>query len=134
MANERFNSWLINEGDARQVGIRSLTRTLLTAALLTVIGVLVVWAFFLLLATACVALYALRLSGAWRWIYVVTALVSLYLNVFVLVIQTFLKIPPLHAIAPGEPPAGPVFAVVQGIVLVFFVVMIIRVWRRFKPA
>jgi hypothetical protein len=52
MANERFNSWLIDEGETRQVGIRSLTRTLLTAVVLTVIGVLVVWAFFLLLATA----------------------------------------------------------------------------------
>ena len=63
-----------------------------------------------------------------------TALVSLYLNVFVLVIQTFLKVPSLHAIAPGEPPGGPVFGAVQGIVLLFFVVMIIRVWRGFKPA
>lgn len=50
-----------------------------------------------------------KLSGMWRWIYVVTALVSLYLNCFVLVIQTFLKVPPLHAIAPGAPPSGPVF-------------------------
>jgi len=52
----------------------------------------------------------------------------------VLVIQSFLKIPALSAIAPGNPPAGPVFAVVQGIVLVFFVVMTIGAWRRFRPA
>jgi len=52
----------------------------------------------------------------------------------VLVIQSFLKIPPLHEIAPGNPPSGPAFAVVQGIVLVFFVVMTIQVLRRFKPA
>ena len=87
-----------------------------------------------LLAVACLALYSMHLAGPWRWIYVLTALVSLYLNVFVLVIQSFLKIPPLHELAPGEPPGGPVFAVVQGIVLVFFVVMIVRVWRRFHPA
>lgn len=87
----------------------------------------------LLLAIACIALYAMRLSGAWRWIYLLTALVSLYLNVFVLVIQSFLKVPTLTALAPGNPPAGPVFAVVQGLVLVFFVVMIIGVWRRFRP-
>ena len=86
-----------------------------------------------LLAIACIALYAMKASGPWRWIYVLTALVSLYLNVFVLVIQSFLKIPPLHEIAPGNPPAGPAFAVVQGVVLVFFIVMIIQVWRRFKP-
>jgi len=88
----------------------------------------------ILLAIACFALYAMHLSGAWRWIYVLTALIPLYLNVFVLVIQSFLKIPPLHEIAPGNPPAGPAFAVVQGLVLVFFAVMIFRVWRGFKPA
>jgi hypothetical protein len=87
-----------------------------------------------LLAIACIALYAMGLAGPWRWIYVVTALLSLYFNVFVLVIQSFLKIPALTAVAPGNPPSGPVFAVVQGIVLVFFVLMIIGAWRRFKPA
>src|ERR1700732_2257090 len=59
-----------------------------------------------LLAIACIALYAMRLAGPWRWIYVVTALVSLYLNVFVLVIPGFLKVPALHALAPSEPPFG----------------------------
>ena len=88
----------------------------------------------ILLAIACIALYGMKLAGAWRWIYVLTALVSLYLNVFVLVIQSFLKIPALAALAPGNPPSGPVFGVAQGIVLVFFVVMIIGVWRRFRPA
>jgi hypothetical protein len=87
-----------------------------------------------LLAIACLALYGMKLSGAWRWIYVVTALLSLYFNVFVLVIQSFLKVPALTALAPGNPPSGPVFAVVQGVVLVFFVIMIIGAWRRFRPA
>jgi len=88
----------------------------------------------LLLAIACIALYAMGLSGSWRWIYLLTALLSLYFNVFVLVIQSFLKIPALTALAPGNPPSGPVFAVVQGIVLVFFVLMIIGAVRRFRPA
>ena len=87
-----------------------------------------------LLAIACIALYAMKLSGPWRWIYVLTALLALYFNVFVLVIQSFLKIPALTAVAPGNPPSGPVFAVVQGVVLVFFVLMIIGAWRRFRPA
>lgn len=52
MANERFNSWLIDEGESRPVSFRSLTGTLFTTALLTLIGVLVVWALFLLLASA----------------------------------------------------------------------------------
>jgi hypothetical protein len=87
-----------------------------------------------LLAIACIALYGMKLSGAWRWIYAVTALLSLYFNVFVLVIQSFLKIPALTALAPGNPPAGSAFAVSQGIVLVFFVVVIIGAVRRFRPA
>jgi hypothetical protein len=95
-----------------------------------VIGILSI----ILLAIACIALYAMHLSGAWRWIYVLTALISLYLNVFVLGVQSFLKIPALHELAPGNPPAGPAFAVAQGIALIFFVAMIIQVWRRFKPA
>ena len=87
-----------------------------------------------LLAIACIALYAMRLAGPWRWIYVVTALVSLYLNVFVLVIQGFLKVPALHALAPSVPPSEPPFAVVQGLVLLLFVLFIIGAWRRFHPA
>ena len=87
-----------------------------------------------LLAIACVALYVMRLRGAWRWIYALTALVSLYLNVFVLVIQSFLKVPALHALAPSVPPAEPPFAIAQGIVLVFFVIVIIGVIRRYRPA
>jgi hypothetical protein len=86
-----------------------------------------------LLAIACIALYGMKLSGAWRSVYVVTAMTSLYLNVFVLIIQAFLKVPALHALAPGEPPGGPVFAVVQLIVLVFFVIVIIGAVRRFRP-
>jgi hypothetical protein len=87
-----------------------------------------------LLAIACIALYAMRLTGPWRWIYVTTALASLYLNVFVLVIQAFLKIPALHALAPSVPPSEPPFAVIQGLVLLFFVIVIIGAWRRFRPA
>jgi hypothetical protein len=86
-----------------------------------------------LLAIACIALYGTKLSGVWRPIYVVTALASLYLNVFVLIVQGFLKVPALHELAPGNPPAGPAFAVVQGVVLVFFAIVIIGAWRRFKP-
>ena len=86
-----------------------------------------------LLAIACIALYAMKLSGPWRWIYVVTAMVSLYLNIFVLIIQAFLKVPALTELAPGNPPSGPVFAVIQGLVLVFFVIVIIGAVRRFRP-
>jgi hypothetical protein len=86
-----------------------------------------------LLAIACLALYGLKLSGAWRWIYVLTAMVSLYLNVFVLIIQSFLKVGPLHALAPSVPPSEPPFAIAQAIVLLFFVIVIIGAVRRFRP-
>jgi hypothetical protein len=88
----------------------------------------------ILLAIACYALYGQKLSGSWRWIYVLTALLAQYFNVFVLVIQSFLKIGPLHALAPSVPPSEPPFAIAQGIVLVFFIIVIIGAIRRFHPA
>jgi hypothetical protein len=86
-----------------------------------------------LLAIACVALYGMKLSGAWRWIYVLSALVALYLNIFVLIIQSFLKLGPLHALAPSVPPSEPPFAIAQGILLLFFIIVIIGAVRRFRP-
>jgi hypothetical protein len=85
------------------------------------------------LALAIYALYGRGLAGVWRGIYVVTATLALYLNVFVLVIQSFLKIPPLHAIAPGAPPSGPVFMVTQLIVLVVLLLAGWKAFRTFRP-
>jgi hypothetical protein len=76
----------------------------------------------IVLAVALFALYGRHLAGRWRTAYVITATLALYLNVFVLVIQSFIKIAPLHALAPGIPPTGPVFATVQGVVLLAFLV------------
>jgi hypothetical protein len=73
------------------------------------------------LAVALFALYGRHLAGRWRTTYVVTAVAALYLNVFVLVIQSFIKVPALHALVPVIPPAGPVFGGVQGVVLVTFI-------------
>jgi len=83
------------------------------------------------LAITCAALYSFRLRGAWRAVYVIGAVASLYLSVFVLVAQAFLKIPALHALAPtgAEPP----FAIAQGIVLVLFIVLGFRALRAFHP-
>jgi hypothetical protein len=84
-----------------------------------------------ILAIALFALCAGNLIGAWRWIYVVTAVIALYLNVFVAVVQAFQKVGRLRALAPtqGEPP----FAIAQGAVLVFFVILGIVALRRFRP-
>lgn len=83
------------------------------------------------LAVALFALYVGNLIGAWRWIYVVTATLALYLNVFVGVVQAFGKIAPLHALAPNgsEPP----FTVAQGVVLLVFVALGILAIVRFRP-
>jgi len=75
-----------------------------------------------ILAVALFALYGRHLAGRWRTAYVITATLALYLNVFVLVIQSFIKIPALHALAPSIPPAGPLFGAVQGVVLIVFIV------------
>src|SRR5262249_7352288 len=54
----------------------------------------------IILVVAAVARYPKRLAGAWRWLYVASAVITLYFNVFVLVAQAFLKIPSLHELAP----------------------------------
>jgi|SRR6188472_4028747 len=76
----------------------------------------------IILAVALFAFYGNHLAGRWRTGYVITATMALYLNVFVLVIQSFIKLPPLHALAPAIPPSGPIFGAVQGVVLLAFVV------------
>ncbi len=84
-----------------------------------------------LLAVALFALYGRRLAGAWRGVYVVTAVLALYFNVFVLVVQLFLRLPALNALAPKG--AEPAFAITQGIVLLVFVALIIAAAIRFRP-
>jgi hypothetical protein len=86
----------------------------------------------LLLAVAVFSLYGGHLSGIWRPAYVVTAMLSLYLNVFVLVIQSFLKVPALKALAPTQTELP--FVVVQGATLVFFAGVTWLAARRFHPA
>ena len=85
----------------------------------------------IVLAAAIAARYAFHLAGAWRWIYVVSAVVALYFNFFVLVVQSFLHIPALHVLAPkgSEPP----FAIAQGVVLVLFILAGILAVKRFHP-
>ena len=83
------------------------------------------------LAVAVLALYRYGATGPWRWIYAVSAVVSLYLNVFVLVVQGFLKIAPLKALAPTQ--SEPPFAVAQGIAFLAFVVVGYLAVRRFHP-
>jgi len=71
------------------------------------------------LAVCLLARYGKRLAGPWRTLYVVTAVTALYLNVFVLIVQLFLKTPPLAQLAPTQQEAP--FALTQALVLVLFV-------------
>lgn len=82
----------------------------------------------IVLAIAIYALYSARLAGGWRRAYVITGLLALYLNVFVLVTQIFQKVAPIHALAPNgnEPP----FLIAQVVVLVAFVALTVGASRR----
>jgi hypothetical protein len=82
------------------------------------------------LAIAIVARYARHLAGVWRWIYVVTAAIALYLNVFVGVVQAFEKVPALKAAAPTQ--SEPPFLVAQIVVLLLFVVLTIVAAIKFR--
>ncbi len=84
------------------------------------------------LAAALFARYPKAMAGPWRRAWVVTATVAQYLNVFVLVVQLFLKVPALHALAPTQ--AEPPFAIAQGLVLVAFVWLGVRAARGFRNA
>jgi hypothetical protein len=82
------------------------------------------------LAVAILARYAFHLAGAWRRIYVVCATVALYLNVFVAVVQAFLKVPALKAMAPTQ--TEPPFLVTQIVVLMIFVGLTILAAIKFR--
>jgi hypothetical protein len=78
------------------------------------------------------AIYVFKLSGPWRSVYIIGAVISLYLNVFVLVAQAFVKVPALNALAPTQ--AEPPFAIAQGLLLFLFVVLGIVAAMKFRPA
>jgi hypothetical protein len=82
------------------------------------------------LAVAILARYALHLAGAWRQTYVISAAIALYLNVFVLVVQSFEKVPALRALAPTQKEAP--FVVTQLVVMALFVVLTILAAKRFR--
>jgi hypothetical protein len=84
------------------------------------------------LAVALLALYAFHLSGPWRWIYVVTAMLALYLNVFVAVVQSFLKVSFLKPLAPTQ--SEPPFLVAQVVVMVIFIALGVIAAKRFHPS
>ena len=85
----------------------------------------------LLLAAAIVALYVYHLDGPWRRIYVASAVMALYLNVFVGVVQSFQKLAFLKPLAPTQ--SEPIFVAAQVAVLVLFIALGILAMIRFRP-
>jgi len=83
------------------------------------------------LALTIFARYAKDLAGPWRWIYVIGAVICLYFNLFVAVVQAFEKIPALHAVAPTQ--SEPPFKLTQLIVLFVSVLLAIVAVIRFHP-
>jgi hypothetical protein len=83
------------------------------------------------LAVALYAVYVAHLQGAWRWIYVVSAVIALWFNVFVLIAQAFQKIASLKALAPTQ--SEPPFQIAQGAGLVLFIALAILAVRKFRP-
>jgi hypothetical protein len=74
---------------------------------------------------------AFRARNHWRKTYVITSMIALYLNVFVLVVQLFMKVPALNALAPTQ--SEPPFQIAQGVVLLLFVITGIRATMKYHP-
>lgn len=91
-----------------------------------VVGVL----SLIVLALAIPARYVFHLAGRWRRVYVITAIMALYFNVFVGIVQAFQKIPALRALAPKQ--SEPPFVATQLAVLVVFVVLVVMASSRFR--
>jgi hypothetical protein len=84
------------------------------------------------LAAAILAFYLYRLVGPWRWIYVVGAVVALYFNVFVAVVQAFRKVSFLEPLAPTQ--SEPPFLVAQLVAMAIFIMLGVLAVRKFHPA
>jgi hypothetical protein len=86
----------------------------------------------LVLAVAIPALYVKHLAGHWRTTYVVTAMIALYFNCFVLVVQLFLKVPAIHALAPTQTEAP--FKIAQLTLLILFIVLTTLAAKKFRAS
>jgi hypothetical protein len=93
-------------------------------------GIVVGILSLIVLAIAILGRYMMHMRGAWRAIYVITAAIALYFNCFVLVAQSFEKVPALHALAPTQ--KEPPFAAAQFVLLAIFVVLTVMAVKRFR--
>jgi hypothetical protein len=82
------------------------------------------------LAVALAARYLLHLAGIWRTTFVIASALALYLNCFVLVVQTFLKVPAIHALAPTQ--TEPPFKIAQATLLLLFILLTVLAVQGFR--
>jgi hypothetical protein len=82
------------------------------------------------LAAVIPARYVFHMEGAWRSVYVIGSALALYFNVFVLVVQSFLKVPALKALAPTQ--QEPPFLIAQLVVLLAFIWLTILAVKKFR--
>ena len=75
----------------------------------------------IVLTLAIVALRVKQLQGPWARTYAITAVMAQYFNFFVLIVQSFRRVPALHALAPTE--SEPPFAIAQLVALIAFVAL-----------
>ena len=82
------------------------------------------------LAAVIYARYPRHLAGGWRRVYVIGAVFAFYLNFVVLIVQSFQKVPALHALAPNqnEPP----FLAAQVVSMVAFIVLGTLAVKKFR--
>jgi hypothetical protein len=83
-----------------------------------------------LLGPALAARYMLHLEGGARRVYVICSVIALYLNVFVGIVQAFMKIPALHDLAPTQTETP--FVVAQAVTLLIFIALTVAATIRFK--
>jgi len=76
------------------------------------------------LVIASLSIYRYHLRGGWRRTYAITAVMALYFNVFVLIVQLFRRVPALNASAPTQ--SEPPFQIAQLTVLLLFAAIGIR--------
>ncbi|HEV2964217.1 MAG TPA: hypothetical protein VG649_20485 [Candidatus Angelobacter sp.] len=126
LTNQRLNRW--TAAFLATTALTSLTGFLFPFAGMTP-AIKLGFISLAVLAITIVTRYPLRL--AWRKTYVITACAALYFNVFVLVVQSFEKIPALRAIAPTQ--KEPPFAIAQLAVLALFVVLTAVAVKKFRP-
>jgi len=124
----RFDGWtalfLTTNVLTSVTGFLFPTTTILPSQIVGVISLIA-------LALAIFALYRSHLAGAWRWVYVSSAVLALYLNVFVGVVQSFQKLAFLKPLAPTQAEAP--FLIAQALVLLVFIVTGVVVARKFRP-